>query len=126
VNFFFVTTVACLYLKLEFGFFVNQFGKRYREDYILFWTGYPTSFGIFIVLILAYIPPYILAFEPSYIEVRVLQTGEVCQIIPTNNLRPLNTQQEYLHFAYDQFDSQVIAKVVSTSEEESELFIIKS
>lgn len=66
----------------------------------------------------AYIHPFILAFEPSYIEVRRIQSGEICQIIPTNNLRPLNIQQDHLHFVYDQYDLQAVAKVILTSEEE--------
>ena len=64
----------------------------------------------------AYIHPYILAFEPSYVEIRNVETGKIQQIIPTSNLRCLNPHPDFLHLAMDQLDHQEIVKLVLISE----------
>jgi hypothetical protein len=48
--------------------------------------------------------PYIIAYEPSLIEIWNCETAELEQIIPTNNLRNLNTDKEILHFTMDTGD----------------------
>ncbi|KAI8824483.1 CNH domain-containing protein [Fimicolochytrium jonesii] len=77
----------------EFGFYINRFGARIKEDSLIYWLGNPTSF--------AFHAPYIIAFEPSFIEVRHVGTGELQQIIPTHNMRTLNTNPEILHCVMD-------------------------
>lgn len=77
----------------EFGFYVNKVGYRCRGDWTVTWSGAPQSFS--------YIPPYILAFDPSFVEIRHVETGELQQIIPTNNLRTLNVNVDALHCVVD-------------------------
>ncbi|CAG8521225.1 70_t:CDS:10 [Ambispora leptoticha] len=65
----------------EFAFYVNKVGWRSRHDWHITWEGAPTSF--------AFRDPYLLAFEPSFIEVRNVETGLLEQIIEGHNLRCL-------------------------------------
>lgn len=62
----------------EFAFYVNKNGWRSREKWAIIWEGQPTSFA------LQY--PYVIAFEPSFIEVRHVETGHLVQIIPGHNI----------------------------------------
>ncbi|CAG8636755.1 10597_t:CDS:2 [Ambispora gerdemannii] len=65
----------------EFAFYVNKVGWRSRHDWHITWEGAPTSF--------AFREPYLLAFEPSFIEIRNVKTGLLEQIIKGHNLRCL-------------------------------------
>ncbi|KAG9032105.1 RHO1 GDP-GTP exchange protein 2 [Tulasnella sp. JGI-2019a] len=65
----------------EFAFYVNKSGWRARPDWIVHWEGCPTSFALYY--------PFVLAVEPTFIEVRHVDSGRLVQIIPGNNLRCL-------------------------------------
>ncbi|PCH36385.1 CNH-domain-containing protein [Wolfiporia cocos MD-104 SS10] len=65
----------------EFAFYVNKVGWRSRKDFMVFWEGYPTGFALHY--------PYVLAFEPTFVEIRHVETGSLAQIIQGNNLRCL-------------------------------------
>ncbi|PWN48476.1 CNH-domain-containing protein [Violaceomyces palustris] len=65
----------------EFAFYVNSIGWRAKNNWIIHWEGNPTSF--------AYHHPYVLAFEPSFVEVRHVETGALHQVITGVNLRCL-------------------------------------
>ncbi|KNC95938.1 uncharacterized protein SPPG_08691 [Spizellomyces punctatus DAOM BR117] len=77
----------------EFAFYVDRLGRKSHRDWMIYWTGYPNAFAL--------VPPYIIAFEPSFIEVRHVDSGELQQIIPTQNMRTLNTNPEFLHCVMD-------------------------
>jgi len=47
------------------------------------WEGTPNAFAFYY--------PYIVAFEPSFIEIRHMITGALEQLIPGNNIRCLNS-----------------------------------
>ncbi|THH00609.1 hypothetical protein EW026_g1971 [Hermanssonia centrifuga] len=66
---------------LEFAFYVNKTGWRSRKDFMVYWEGVPTGFALQF--------PYVLAFEPTFVEIRHVQTGAMSQIIQGNNLRCL-------------------------------------
>jgi hypothetical protein len=66
----------------EFSFFVNRNGWRARPDWRIDWEGLPQNFA------LSY--PWILAFEPNFIEIRNIETNAV-HIIPAKNIRMLHT-----------------------------------
>ncbi|CAO3632525.1 unnamed protein product [Cunninghamella blakesleeana] len=68
-----------------FGFFVDQRGRWIRSSRILEWEGTPTSFA------LSY--PYVIAFEPGFIEVRNLLTGKIDQLIRGINMRCTNIRE---------------------------------
>ena len=65
----------------EFAFYVNKNGWRSKGNWIIHWEGNPTSFALHY--------PYVLAFEPSFIEVRHVGTGALHQVITGYNLRCL-------------------------------------
>ncbi|KAF8449011.1 CNH domain-containing protein [Boletus edulis BED1] len=65
----------------EFAFYVNRSGWRSRPNFMVHWEGSPTGFAM------RY--PYVLAFEPTFVEIRHVETGLVSQVIQGNNLRLL-------------------------------------
>ncbi|TFK51833.1 CNH-domain-containing protein [Heliocybe sulcata] len=65
----------------EFAFYVNKNGWRSRKNFMVHWEGVPTGFA------LRY--PYVLAFEPTFVEIRHVETGSMAQVIQGNNLRCL-------------------------------------
>lgn len=65
----------------EFAFYVNKNGWRAKGNWIIHWEGNPMSFALH--------HPYVLAFEPSFIEVRHVETGALHQVITGYNLRCL-------------------------------------
>lgn len=75
----------------EFSFFVNRNGWRARPGWRIDWEGTPQSFA------LSY--PWILAFEPNFIELRHIDSGAV-HIVPHRNIRMLHssTHEVSLHF----------------------------
>lgn len=66
----------------EFSFFVNRNGWRARPEWKIDWEGTPQSFA------LSY--PWILAFEPNFIELRSIENGAV-HIVPHKNIRMLHS-----------------------------------
>ncbi|KAJ7850539.1 CNH-domain-containing protein [Mycena leptocephala] len=65
----------------EFAFYVNKTGRRSRKEFMVFWEGTPTGFALH--------EPYVLAFEPSFVEIRHIETGLMSQVIQGSNLRLL-------------------------------------
>ncbi|WFD35870.1 RHO1 GDP-GTP exchange protein 2 [Malassezia cuniculi] len=65
----------------EFAFYVNKNGWRTKGSWIVYWEGNPNAF--------AYHHPYVLAFEPNFIEVRHVESGALHQVITGSNLRCL-------------------------------------
>ncbi|KAF9499652.1 CNH-domain-containing protein [Pleurotus eryngii] len=65
----------------EFAFYVNKNGRRSRKDFMVYWEGLPSGFALH--------EPYVLAFEPSFVEIRHIETGLLSQVIQGNNLRLL-------------------------------------
>ncbi|KYK60669.1 Rho guanyl nucleotide exchange factor [Drechmeria coniospora] len=76
----------------EFSFFVNRNGWRARPEWRLDWEGTPQSFA------LSY--PWILAFEPNFIELRNIESGAV-HIVPHKNIRMLHSSTHEILFAYE-------------------------
>lgn len=65
---------------------------------MVYWEGHPRQFGSFLCTLLLdsdsqrYLAlqfPYVLAFEPTFVEVRHVESGNMVQIIQGNNLRCL-------------------------------------
>ncbi|TDL23883.1 CNH-domain-containing protein [Rickenella mellea] len=65
----------------DFAFYVNKNGWRARPKFMVHWEGHPRAFALHY--------PYVLAFEPTFVEVRHVETGSMSQIIQGNNLRCL-------------------------------------
>ncbi|KAE9365308.1 CNH-domain-containing protein [Stipitochalara longipes BDJ] len=87
----------------EFSFFVNRNGWRARPDWRIDWEGLPQSFA------LSY--PWILAFEPNFIEIRNIDTNAV-HIVPHKNIRMLHTSTREIIYAYeDERGEDVVAAI---------------
>ena len=67
----------------DFSFFVNRNGWRARPDWKISWEGNPNAFA------LSY--PYILSFEPNFIEIRHIETSELIHIMTGKNIRMLHS-----------------------------------
>lgn len=67
----------------EYSFFVNRNGWRARSDWLISWEGRPTNFALS--------HPYLLAFEPGFIEIRHLETSALVHIITAKNIRHLHS-----------------------------------
>ncbi|KAF8266713.1 citron-like protein, partial [Lactarius quietus] len=59
-------------------FYINCGGRRSRKNFLVHWEGVPTSFA------LQYL--YVLAFEPTFVEIRNIETGSMSQAIQGSNL----------------------------------------
>ncbi|RMD39890.1 hypothetical protein DV735_g5237, partial [Chaetothyriales sp. CBS 134920] len=77
----------------DFSFFVNRNGWRARQDWKIVWEGTPQAFA------LNY--PYILAFEPSFIEIRHIETSELIHVMTGKNIRMLHSSTREILYAYE-------------------------
>jgi hypothetical protein len=75
----------------DYSFFVNRNGWRARADWKITWEGNPQAFAIF--------NPYILAFEPSFIEIRHMESGGLVHIVTAKNIRWLHTSTREVCFS---------------------------
>lgn len=74
---------AFLLCYSDFSFFVNKHGWRNFPEWKITWEGSPQAFAIF--------QPYILAFEPNFIEIRNMDTGTLVYILTAKNTRMLHS-----------------------------------
>ncbi|TIC59614.1 CNH-domain-containing protein [Wallemia mellicola] len=80
----------------DLAFYVNKNGWRVRKDWLIRWEGQPRGFAFYY--------PYILAFDPNFIEVRHISNGELVQVITghgislmyadSSNSTPLSVQSQ--------------------------------
>lgn len=82
----------------DFSFFVNRNGWRARPDWRISWEGTPSAFA------LSY--PYILAFEPNFIEIRHIETSELIHIMTGKNIRMLHSSTREILYAYEDEDGE--------------------
>ncbi|KAM7188144.1 CNH domain containing protein [Rhypophila sp. PSN 637] len=75
----------------EFSFFVNRNGWRARPEWRVDWEGTPQAFALS--------PPWILAFEPNFIELRNIDSLAV-HIIPHKNIRMLHNSTHEVSFLH--------------------------
>ncbi|KAL1860088.1 RHO1 GDP-GTP exchange protein 2 [Paecilomyces lecythidis] len=88
----------------DFSFFVNRNGWRARPDWKISWEGNPNAFA------LSY--PYILAFEPNFIEIRHIETSELIHIMTGRNIRMLHSSTREILYAYeDEAGEDVVASL---------------
>lgn len=62
----------------EFAFYVNKNGYRARPSWHIVWEGQPTAFA------LQY--PYVIAFNPNFIEVHHVESGALIQVLPGHKI----------------------------------------
>ena len=99
----------------DFSFFVNRNGWRARPDWKINWEGQPTAFA------LSY--PYILAFEPSFIEIRHVETSACVHILTGRNIRMLHSStREVGHAPHHDRSAETLTEhlqIIYAYEEES-------
>lgn len=77
----------------DFSFYINKNGWRTRSDFMINWEGIPQAFALWY--------PYLLAFEPNFIEIRNVETGELLRVIIGENIRLLHTGSQEILYAYE-------------------------
>jgi hypothetical protein len=87
----------------DFSFFVNRNGWRARPEWRIDWEGTPHTFA------LSY--PWILAFEPNFIELRNIESGAV-HIVPHKNIRMLHSSTHEILFAYEDEGGQDVVAAI--------------
>ncbi|KAF2672999.1 CNH-domain-containing protein [Microthyrium microscopicum] len=88
----------------DYSFFVNRNGWRAKPDWIISWEGTPQAFAVF--------NPYILAFEPNFIEIRHMDDGRLLHISTANKIRMLHSSSREILYAYeDETGDDVIASI---------------
>ncbi|CEP60449.1 Rho family guanine nucleotide exchange factor ROM2 LALA0_S01e11144g [Lachancea lanzarotensis] len=88
-----VGTSMFLLCYSEFAFFVNSQGWRKKESYVIHWEGEPQKFTIWY--------PYILAFDPNFIEIRKIDTGELVRCVLGDKIRLLQATSQQILYAYE-------------------------
>ncbi|KAL1924397.1 uncharacterized protein VTP21DRAFT_7432 [Calcarisporiella thermophila] len=98
----------------EFAFYVDKNGRRTRRDWLVSWEGRPTAF--------AFLSPFVVGFEPRFIEVWNVYTGVREQVIQGTNIRCLtpNVLHGPIHAVMDDGDWQYVFSL-SLSEKGMEL-----
>ncbi|CAO3684803.1 unnamed protein product [Umbelopsis ramanniana] len=66
----------------EYAFYIDGKGRRKRSSFLIEWECQPDSF--------AFSYPYVLAFEPNFIEIRHMLTGALEQIISGIDIQSLS------------------------------------
>ncbi|KAJ4298645.1 RHO1 GDP-GTP exchange protein 2 [Collariella sp. IMI 366227] len=99
----------------DFSFFVNRNGWRARPEWRLDWEGTPQAFA------LSY--PWILAFEPNFIELRHIENLAV-HIVPHRNIRMLHSSTHEILFAYEDERGEDVIEAIDfwTSQRKSEMY----
>lgn len=87
----------------DFSFFVNRNGWRSRNNWIIHWEGLPQAFAIWY--------PYLLAFEPGFIEIRHVETSELLRVIVAENIRLLHSSSQEILYAYEEGGYDVVASL---------------
>ena len=104
----------------EFSFFVNRNGWRARPDWLITWEGRPQTFALS--------HPYLLAFEPNFIEIRHLETAALVHIITAKNIRMLHasTREVFSIHYFFKGPPLTIRQILYAYEEESGEDIVAS
>lgn len=77
----------------DFSFFVNRNGWRSRPEWMIHWEGLPQGFS------LSY--PYLIAFEPNFVEIRHIDTAELVRVITGENIRFLHENTREIVYVYE-------------------------
>ena len=103
------------------AFYIDKKGKRVRKEWCIFWEGNPTAF--------AFRFPYVVAFNTNFIEVRHMDTGDLLQVIPGNNIRCLRPDStDRIHGVMDDrlAGSEVIFELKLTDPHRRKMSMIKN
>ncbi|AOA64321.1 Rho GDP/GTP exchange factor [Komagataella phaffii CBS 7435] len=77
----------------DFSFFINTSGWKSRPRWMIYWEGVPQQFAIWY--------PYLVAFDPGFIEIRNVETGDLLRTIIADNIRFLHSSTQEILFVYE-------------------------
>lgn len=87
----------------EFSFLINQNGWRTKQDWGIFWEGSPQNIALFY--------PYLLAFDPGFIEIRDLESTTLIRALVGENIRFLHSNEHEALYACDENGYDIIVSI---------------
>lgn len=87
----------------EFSFFINGNGWRIKHDWSIYWEGNPQNIALFY--------PYLLAFEPGFIEVRDVESTTLIRALVGENIRFLHSNEHEALFACEENGYDIIVSI---------------
>lgn len=87
----------------EFVFLINKNGWRTNHDWGIFWEGTPQNVALFF--------PYLLSFEPGFIEIRDLHTTNLVRALVGENIRFLHSNEHEAMFACEERGYDIIISI---------------
>lgn len=87
----------------EFSFKINNHGWRTSHDWLIFWEGIPQNVALFY--------PYLVAFEPGFIEVRDLESTTLLRALVGENIRYLYSNEHEALYACEENGYDVIISI---------------
>lgn len=87
----------------EFSFLINKNGWRTKHDWGIFWEGSPQNIALFY--------PYLLAFEPGFIEIRDLESCMLIRALVGENIRFLHSNEHEALYACEENGYDIIVSI---------------
>lgn len=87
----------------EFSFLINGNGWRTKHDWGIFWEGNPQNIALFY--------PYLLAFEPTFIEIRDLESTTLIRSLVGENIRFLHSNEHEALYACEENGYDIIVSI---------------
>ncbi|KAG7191876.1 RHO1 GDP-GTP exchange protein 2 [Scheffersomyces spartinae] len=87
----------------EFSFLINGNGWRTNHEWGIFWEGVPQNVALFY--------PYLLAFEPGFIEIRDVELGNLLRALVGENIRFLHSNEHEALYACEDNGYDIIVSI---------------
>ncbi|CAK9440613.1 uncharacterized protein LODBEIA_P46440 [Lodderomyces beijingensis] len=87
----------------EFVFLIKGNGWRTNHEWGIFWEGNPRNVALFF--------PYLLSFEPGFIEIRDLHTTNLLRALVGDNIRYLHSNEHEAMFACEENGYDIIISI---------------
>lgn len=87
----------------EFSFLINRNGWRTNHDWGIFWEGTPQNIALFY--------PYLLAFDPGFIEIRDLESTNLIRALVGENIRFLHSNEHEALYACEENGYDIIVSI---------------
>lgn len=88
---------------LEFVFLINRNGWRINHDWFIAWEGTPQNMALFF--------PYLLAFEPGFVEIRDLHLTTLLRALVGENIRYLYSNEHEAMYACEENGYDIIVLI---------------
>lgn len=87
----------------EFSFLINHNGWRTKHEWGIFWEGCPQNIALFY--------PYLLAFDPGFIEIRDLESTRLIRALVGENIRFLHSNEHEALYACEENGYDIIVSI---------------